>query len=96
MNLAGNYLLKKMYHKFENNITPSEFGKLAFKSMKNIEEFNIIWNEATDLFNPSTAPKNTKRLQGKLRNIIIEQFIDNYHHMIYNQIFTETDEKCMT
>jgi len=87
MNIAGNYLLKHMYEKFESDITAAEFGKLSFKAMKNIDSFNIIWEEIIDILNPNTPPRNSKRLHGRLRNLVIHDFIEENKILIYNDIF---------
>ena len=89
MNIAGNYFLRHMYHMFEKDVTPKEFGRLAFKAMSKMDSFDIIWNEVANIFDPATPPGNSKRLQGRLRNLVIEEFIERNSILIYNEVFCE-------
>jgi hypothetical protein len=85
--LCGNWLLKEMYEAFENNHTPANFGRICFKVMMSIPEFESIYNEATDILNPDTLPKNIKRINGKFRVTAMEEFLSNHREIIFSEVF---------
>lgn len=87
MNLAGNYLLKHLYEVFKDYCTPSEFGKHCFEVIKTLPEFKDIWNEIVDLLNPDTPPKNNKRIQGQVRHIVVEEFLEKNTKIIFSGVF---------
>jgi hypothetical protein len=87
--MAGTYMLQHIYPKFINELSPAEFGKMSFKAISKLDGFNEIWEEAQDILNPNTPPRNSKRLQGRLRFSVIEDFIDNNEILIYNDIFNQ-------
>lgn len=89
MNMAGTYMLQHLYPKFEADVKPADFGKMAFKAISKLHEFKEIWEEAQDILNPDTPPRNSKRLQGRLRFAVIEEFIDKNMALIYNDIFNQ-------
>jgi len=89
MNLAGNYLLKHIYEMFESYYTPAEFGKRCFEVIKTLPEFDEIWDEIIDLLNPNTPPRNNKRIQGRVRHIIIEEFLEKNLFLIKNEILIQ-------
>jgi putative methyltransferase len=86
MNLAGNYLLKNLYESFSESVSPATFGKACFEVIKELDGFDEIWNEATDILNPNTPARNIKRLQGKLKFVVIEQFLSKNMHIIYSEV----------
>ncbi len=87
MNIAGNYLLEHLYESLSEFASPNEFGKACFNVMKRLDGFDVIWNEAVDILNPDTPARNIKRLQGRLKIIVMEEFIDNNKSMIYSEVF---------
>ena len=87
MNIAGNYLLEHLYESFSEFASPDKFGKACFDVMKTLDGFDAIWNEATDILNPDTPARNIKRLQGRLKIIVIEEFLDKNKHIIYSEVF---------
>ena len=89
MNLAGNYLLKHLYEMFENYCTPAEFGKRCFEVIRTLPQFDEIWDEIVDLLNPNTPPRNNKRIQGQIRHIIMEEFLEKNLLLIKNEILTQ-------
>jgi hypothetical protein len=89
MNMAGTYMLQHIYPKFIDDVKPVDFGKMAFKAISKLDGFAEIWEEAQDILNPDTPARNSKRLQGKLRFAVIEDFIDNNEIFIYNDIFNQ-------
>jgi hypothetical protein len=91
MNLAGNYLLKHLYEMFENYCTPAEFGKYCFEVVKTLPDFDEIWEEIVDLLNPDTPPQNNKRIQGQVRHIIIEEFLEKNKKIIFSGVFEKVN-----
>lgn len=89
MNLAENRLLEKIYPMFENDILPSEFGKMCYRILSQTDEFAVIHKQIQDLLDPNTSPKNIKRLNGKLRNFAIDDLTDKYRTIIVSQIYKE-------
>ena len=87
MNIAGNYLLEHLYESFSEFASPNKFGKACFDVMKKLDGFDAIWNEAIDILNPNTPARNIKRLQGRLKIIVMEEFLDKNKHIIYSEVF---------
>lgn len=87
MNIAGNYLLRNLYEQFEDHAEPSAFGKLCYTIIKNLEGFEEIHKEIVDLLNPETETKNIKRLNGIIRNEIIENFLEENKFIITSELF---------
>jgi hypothetical protein len=76
-----------LYESLSEFASPNEFGKACFNVMKRLDGFDVIWNEAVDILNPDTPARNIKRLQGRLKIIVMEEFIDNNKSMIYSEVF---------
>jgi hypothetical protein len=91
MNIAGNWLLKEMYESFQNDTTPANFGKISFEVIKDLKEFQDIWQELLEIYTPNNRPRNVKRLQGKLRNIVVNNFLEKNRKLIYSEVFRLID-----
>jgi hypothetical protein len=89
MNLAENKLLEHVYPMFKHDIIPAEFGRSCYQIIKQIDEFQPINNQIQDLLNPITPAQNIKRLNGELRNLVVDQFIDKYSTIIVSEIYKE-------
>lgn len=87
MNLAENKLLEEIYPMFEDSYTPSEFGRKCYKIMQCLDDFTIINDQIKDLLNPKTEPKNIKRLNGQLRNLIINDLIEKNKPIIVSELY---------
>jgi len=87
MNLAQNNLLQYIYPLFETEISPSDFGKRCFAILKNLDGFAELWQEIEDILNPDTPPKNIKRLKGEVRNIVIDNFINENKNLIVSEMY---------
>lgn len=87
MNIAGNWLLKEMYKSFQDDTTPANFGKISFEIIKDLEDFQDIWQELFEIYTPNDSPRNIKRLQGRLRNLVVNDFLEKNRYIIYNEIF---------
>lgn len=87
MNLSGNWLLENLYETFSNDSTPAEFSKMCWSIMKALDGFQEIWSEVKDILNPKTSPRNIKRLQGRLRNSVILNFLSSNKKIILNELF---------
>lgn len=94
MNIAGNWILKTFYEMFEDNYTPAEFGKTCFSILMSLPEFSVLYEEAKDLLNPDSPPRNIKRLQNRLRNVVIEELLIENEKIILTELFRilETEE----
>ena len=86
MNLSQNNLLRDVYPMFSDEMKPDEFGKYCFKILSQMDGFDEIYEEVKDILNPETPTRNIKRLQGKLRNIVINEFIDRYKHILISEL----------
>jgi hypothetical protein len=89
MNIAGNTLLKEIYHLFENDTTPSNFGKMCYGIISSLNDFQPIHNEIADILNPNTPSKNIKRLDGVLRNQTINNLLSKYKPIIISELFKQ-------
>jgi putative methyltransferase len=87
MNYAGNVLLKEIYSFFEDLITPSEFCKKCWSIIFKLDDFQPIWEEIKDLYDPGTAPRTTKRLLDKHIPVTIKKFIDDNKKIIINSLY---------
>lgn len=87
MNLAENKLLQEIYPIFEKEISPGNFGKECYNILKELEEFEPINDYIKNLLNPKTETQNIKRINGKLRNFVIDDFVDKYKALIISEIY---------
>lgn len=90
MNLAGNTLLLEFYEAVSDAVTPPEFGKICWEILKLCPEFDEIYSAIRDLLNPDTPPRNIKRINGVLRNMVIEDMIQANKLIIMNELFVRT------
>jgi hypothetical protein len=93
MNTAGNFLLRHIYPTVQEYLTPPEFGKLCYKVIQRIDDFNLLYQEILDILNPNTPVKNIRRLNGVLRVITIENFLSKYKTIIYSEIVSDLNTK---
>lgn len=89
MNLAGNFLLREVYAIFEKYMSPAAFGKHCYQILSSHPSFLPFHDEIKDLFDPSTPPRNIKRLLGVLRRDSVELFLEKNKSLLMNQIFIE-------
>lgn len=87
MNLAENKLLKEFYGMFEDDISPSEFGKKCYAIMSELQDFSNIYKEVETILDPNTPPQNIKRLGGVLRNVTIDSLIEKNRLLIINGFY---------
>ncbi len=87
MNLCHPFLLEKIYRKFQDQITPSEFLKNSFLIIKNLENFDILWEEIKFILNPDTPMQNIKRLFNDFREDYIVKFLENNELIIISEHF---------
>lgn len=87
MNLAENKLLEEIYPMFQDSMSPAQFGKSCYKVIRNLDVFQNIILEIKDLLNPNTQPRNIKRLNGRLRNLVINELIDLYKPIITSELY---------
>lgn len=87
MNLAGTWLLQKFYKIFESEINVEFFGKTCWYIIKNLDQFDKIWLETKDIFNVNTPKRNIKRIDGKLRNTVINDFLEINEKIILSELF---------
>jgi len=87
MNLAENKLLEEIYPMFVTMLTPSDFGRRCYKIIKKLDDFQDIDNQIKDLLNPNTETKNIKRLNGRLRNLVIDELVEKYKPVIVSELY---------
>lgn len=87
MNLAENKLLQEIYPMFEDSFSAAQFGKNCFTILMTIDEFKDIMKQINVLLHPDTPAQNIKRLDGKLRNIIINDLLDLYKPVITSELY---------
>lgn len=92
MNIACNYLLRKMFHLFEDKYTPSTFGRMCYKILSEVEGFEPLIDEIKDVLNPNTEPRNYKTLQNKNKYDTISNFIDSNYNILYGELFVRDVE----
>lgn len=93
MNIAGNYLLKNMYFTFEKDMKASEFGQKCFSVIFRLEEFLPIYEEIKTILDPQKPISNIKRINGKLRNEVIENFIEKNEKIIFSEVYSDMCRK---
>jgi radical SAM superfamily enzyme YgiQ (UPF0313 family) len=89
MNHAGNVLLSDIYPGLETLMSPKEFGKRSYKIIKTLPGFDKIHNDIVDIYNPDTPPRSIKRLNGRMRTEVIQEFVLENKYFIINQLFME-------
>jgi hypothetical protein len=87
MNLAENKLLEEIYPMFEDSMTPAEFGKACYSVIKELDEFKSLMEQIKLLLDPSKPVQNIKRLDGRLRNLVINDLIDLYKPIITSELY---------
>jgi hypothetical protein len=87
MNLAENKLLEQIYPMFEQFMKPNVFGKYCFDIISSMEEFPIIFEQVKNLLDPKTEAQNIKRLNGRLRNLVVDELIENNKPIIISEMF---------
>lgn len=87
MNHAGNMLMRDIYPKLQDIITPPEYGRLCYSILKQLPGFDVIYNEVVDIFDPDSEPRSIKRLCGQLRTDVLEEFVKNAHPVIYSEVY---------
>jgi radical SAM superfamily enzyme YgiQ (UPF0313 family) len=91
MNIAENYLLKNIYPKFKQYCSAGTFGKVCFKILSSLEGFDVIMDEITDILNPSTPARNSRRINDDVRSDVINNFIVDNYKIIINELFINID-----
>ncbi len=86
MNSAANYLLRNMYPVLEDYVTPKEFGKTAYSVINSIEDFEEIYKQILDIFDPNTPPKSIRKLGENFRGVTIENFLRKNEILIKSEI----------
>lgn len=87
MNHATRVVLQELYPPFRDTYRPGEFAKLVFDTIKYYDGFQLIFNEIRDILNPNTPARSIKRLQGRPRNEIIDEFMLINSKVIISDIF---------
>lgn len=86
MNYAGNYLLKNVYPEYESEMPASDFAKIVYNVVKELDEFKPIQEYLRDLYDPTTEPKCIVRIHGEDRVEYIEKFLDENMLFIKNGV----------
>lgn len=89
MNQAGNTLLKEIYGGIASLMSPKEFGQRCYKIMKQLPEFANINAEIKNIYSPTTPAQSIKKLLGRLRRDVIEDFVIDNKFFIINELFFE-------
>jgi hypothetical protein len=88
MNIAGNYILKNIYSNFSNDMSPSIFAQEVYKLISQFDAYESIYEEIQKILDPTKPVSNIKRLKGKLRNEVIEEFISQNEKIIFSEIYS--------
>ena len=86
MNLANSYLLENIYLPIKDYMNISDFMKLCYSIISQLDEFKLIQDEIIDIFNPSTAPRSIRKLQGQFRTIAIINLLENNKLIINSEV----------
>ncbi len=86
MNNAGNYLLQHFYPAFENDLTPPVFTKEAYKIIIELDNWDNIYYEIRDIFNPNSPPKSIRQLGDKFRTETIHEFLEKNKIIIMSEV----------
>ena len=92
MNHAGNKLLKDIYPKYVDKISPGEFGKRCYSVMSKLPGFDHIHNYIVDLFDPNSKPKSIKRINNQLRTEVINDFVELAKPALHSELFILLEE----
>lgn len=86
MNSATNYLLKHMYPSLENMVTPPVFAKTCYEAISSLPEFEPIYEDIVDIFNPETPPRSIRRIGNRFRAAVIEEFLKTNSLLIQAEV----------
>lgn len=65
MNFLGNFILERVYPNYLDRIPVADFMKLSWRAVQQLPFFASVWQNAVDLFDPSTPPRNSERMLGQ-------------------------------
>lgn len=82
MNQAGVWFLKNIYTPIEHLIDADKFAKICYNVVKEFKEFKRIMLQIKDILDPNTSPKSVRKIDGKFRQIAIEDFLNNQQILI--------------
>ena len=68
------------------------FFKYCWISINKIDEFREIYKDIRDTLDPSTPAKDIRKINGKNRLIVIEEFLKDNEELIYNNFFESVIE----
>jgi hypothetical protein len=85
MNYAAPILIPKYYSEFADTHI-AIFASACFEAISNMTQFQPMWAEINDLYDPGTPPRNIAVLLGQQREVVIADFIGTYSSMIYGAL----------
>ena len=86
MNLAGSYLIEKLYLPLQEYIKISDFMKSCYFIITQLDDFKVIQNEIIDIFNPCTPARSIRKLQGQFRAIPVTKLLEDNKFIINSEI----------
>jgi hypothetical protein len=86
MNLANSYLLENIYLPIKDYMAISDFMRLCYSIISQLDEFQLIQDEIIDIFNPFTAPRSIRKLQNQFRTTAVVKLLENNKLIITSEI----------
>jgi hypothetical protein len=96
MNFLGNYILKNFYPRFEDQISVADFMKMCWRALQMLPFFQLLWQNAVNLFDPNTPPMNSERMLDRTNHEFGVWLIDNYGAEILNFLEKKIDSRLLT
>jgi len=89
MNICGNILLQNHYHMFEQQISPGDFCRYAYKIAQKHPDFPAIHAEIVDILSPETPSRSLKKIGDQSRlDAVMEIFTgDEAETLFINEMF---------
>lgn len=81
MNYAAPKLINEFYY-LCSTMAVADFVRLCYAAISNMPEFAQIAAEVEDIFDPATPARNISRLQGKIRTVAVDEFVDEHSGII--------------
>jgi hypothetical protein len=91
MNIAGNFLLEHIYEVFEDRVTPTQFAKVCYSIIKELDGFAKLYAELEKIYDHTSEPMNIKRLNGILRVEAIYSFLERNKTLLISEVFVQLE-----
>lgn len=90
MNVAGPLVLKHLYENFEDIMPVDKFVKECYHIFLTLEDFQPVFVDIKNIFDPMSPPQTIKRLCGEIKEKLIQDLFEKNKILIYSSLMSET------